>query len=337
MNNKPIDIVISWVDGNDREWVREKDKYLSDKTDLGANSSIRYEDWGNLHILFRGIEKFMPWANKIFLVTCGHFPNYLDLANPRLRLVSHEEYIPGEYLPTFNSNTIEMNYFRIGELSENFILFNDDMFPLLPIDEEYYFVNDEVCEEAVEMPIMPLDIGDGTEAFLTMMLNNVRFINRHFNKRKVQKENNEKWFFEGYGDLLQRTEGLRYWNNFVGFHDRHMPVALKKSTFAKIWETEPEALDAASRNRFRDYNDLTQYLARYWQICEGDFHPRRTLGEPYAVTIENYREVARAIREEEHQMVCLLDRCSPEEFEIIKPEINAALESVLPDKCSFER
>ena len=32
----------------------------------------------------------------------------------------HEDYIPGEFLPTFNSHTIELNFHRIPGLSEQF-------------------------------------------------------------------------------------------------------------------------------------------------------------------------------------------------------------------------
>lgn len=53
-------------------------------------------------------------------------------------MIKHEDFIPSKYLPTFNINTIEMNFFRIPELSENFIYFNDDTLPLQPIDEEYF-------------------------------------------------------------------------------------------------------------------------------------------------------------------------------------------------------
>lgn len=338
--NEPIDIIIPWVDGNNPEWRETKNKYLGiSGADINANSSARYESWDNLYLLFRGIERFMPWVHKVFLVICGReqIPEFLNTGHPKLRIVTHEEYIPEEYLPTFNSNTIEMNYFRIEDLSENFVLFNDDMFPTGKIDETYYFQDNRVCEEAVEMPIMPVDIGQITRYSLMVKANNMVFINRHFNKREVQKKNPEKWFYEGYGDLLQRTEGLRYWNHFVGFHDRHMPVAIKKSTLRHLWDIEPEMLHAASKNRFRDYTDVSQYIIRYWQICEGDFLPRRTMGEPYWVTGDNFMEVAKNIADQPHQMICLMEDCTPEEFTVIRDEINRALEKVLPGKSSFEK
>lgn len=338
MNSGPIDLVIPWVDSSDICWQQKKNEYAkSCGMDMNANSNVRFESWDNLQFVFRGIERFMPWVHNVFLVTCGQLPGFLNTDHPKLKLVKHEDYIPGEYLPTFNSNTIEMNYFRIEELSENFILFNDDIFPMAPIQEEYYFRNGEVCDEAVESPVMPVDVGQITEYSCMVKINNLLFINRHFHKREVQKKNWEKWFYEGYGELLQRTEGLHYWNNFVGFHDRHMPVALKKSVMQHLWEIEPERLALASANHFRSYTDLSQCIVRYWQLCTGNFIPRKTLGKPYLVTADNYKEIAEDIVCQPHQMVCLTEDCTPEEFIWIRDEINRALESVMPEKSSFEK
>ena len=56
----------------------------------------------------------------------------------------HKDIIPQEYLPTFNSRTIEMFIHRIPDLDERFLYFNDDMFPLLPCDEGDFFAEDKI-------------------------------------------------------------------------------------------------------------------------------------------------------------------------------------------------
>ena len=333
-----IDIIIPWVDGNDPYWLRERSiaekKYNINKQ---ANSNVRYESWDNLQYIFRGIEKYMPWVDKIFLVTCGHVPDFLNINNPKLRLVKHSEYMPKEYLPTFNSNVIELNYHRIEELSDNFILFNDDCYPIKPIPESYYFIDGIPCDEAVESPIMPVDVGAISNYASYVKANNILFINRHFNKRDVQKKNWDKWYFEGYGELIERNRGLSYWNNFAGFHDYHMPVPLKKSTLKYIWDIESELLDKVSKNRFRHSSDLSQCIVRYWQLCEGEFIPQKSQGKPYLVTIDNYKEVAEAIDNRISQMICLTEDCTPDEFAIIRKSINDALNKLLPEKSSFEK
>ena len=335
--NKPIDIVMPWVDGADPEWQELRNKYQNAEGCMGqANTEIRYQSWDNLQFWFRAIEECMPWVNKVFFITCGHLPEFLNVENEKIRVVRHDEYIPGKYLPTFNSTTIEMNVHRIEDLSENYIMFNDDLFPLQKTLEEYYFKDNLPCDQAVESPIMPVDIGDLSHWSCMIKTNALLVINKHFNKRDVQKKNFWSWYNLKYGERIKRNIGLHYWNNFVGFHDPHMANALKKSVLAKLWDVEPELLDAGSMNRFRGETDITQYLIRYWQLCEGSFYPRKTKGKPFTVTVDNCRDIADGIRRRKWQMVSLSESCTPEEFEVIKKTINAALAEIYPKKSSFE-
>lgn len=336
--NSDIDIIVTWVDGNDPKWIKEKKDCLNGHViEEKSNSNIRFESWENLHYWFRAIEKNMPWFHKIILVTYGHIPSFLRTDHPKLRIVKHSDYIPKKYLPTFNSNTIEMNFHKINELNENFILFNDDFFPLKPINETYYFRDNKICDEAIENIITPVEFGPVANMSRYTQVNNMVIINRHFRKPDVQKLNWDKWYCEDYGELLERTKSLNYWYDFPGFHDPHMASSMKKSVLSYLWDIEREALDSASHNRFRAYSDITQYLIRYWQLCKGDFYPRRTLGKFCLVNIENYKDIAKEIRAQKHQMVSLNEDCTPDEFEIIKTEINAAFEDILPKKSSFEK
>ena len=121
-----IDFVVTWVDGNDVAWQAEKIRYSPKKTDSG-NEENRFRDWGLMKYWFRGIEKFAPWVNHVYFITWGHVPEWLNLEHEKLSIIKHSDYIPDEYLPTFNSNVIELNLHRIPQLSEHFVLFNDDM------------------------------------------------------------------------------------------------------------------------------------------------------------------------------------------------------------------
>ena len=331
--NADIDIVIPWVDGNDTQWRKLKKQYelqrpFSDEED----SNIRYESW-DLKYWFRAVEKFMPWVHKIFFVTWGHLPDFLNVSNPKLRIVKHDEYIPSDYLPTFNSNTIEMNFFRISDLSENFILFNDDTIPLRAIDESYYFRGNIPCDEAVEAHIFV----DQNRWYAYLHVNLIMMINKHFRKREVQEKFHDKWFSPEYGDLLERTKSLSYWYDFCGIRDPHLPVAYRKNTFEEIWTIEHDELDKASRNRFRDYSDYSHYLARYWRLCEGEFIPRRTEGKAFVFDINNYDEVVNSIKTQKYPVICMNENCTSEEFIKIKQEISKAFQLILPEKSSFEK
>ena len=116
-----------------------------------------------------------------------------------------------------------------------------------------------------------------------------------------------------------------------------MPSAMKKSVLYQLWEVEGGVLDRASKNHFRAYTDVSQYLIRYWQLCSGEFCPRRTLGKFYQVNIANYKDVAKDIEEQKYQMVSINENCCIEEFNIIRKRINEAFEIILPDKSRFEK
>ena len=331
MRESCIDLVLPWVDGNDPAWRAEKDKYDENK----MVSDVRYESWDNLQYVFRGIEKYMPWIHKVFFITWGHLPAWLNTSYNKLVVVKHEDYIPKEFLPTFNSNVIEMNYFRIAELSENFILFNDDLFPTRPIPEEYYFINDLPCEEAVETHfILKADKGMDLQMNYACV-NNMVLLNRNFDKQEVIRKNPEKWFHPVYGERMQQNVNLSFWRNFESFVYPHEAMPMKKSVLREIWEREPEALRRASFNKFRAYSDVTQRLITMWQICSGNFVPHKYQGKLYLVDRSNCEEAAQAIIDQSYPVVSL-NEISTEEFSFVKETINKALDKILGQKSKFE-
>lgn len=336
--SSPIDIVLPWLDDHDPSWQAElRDSLGKYPRDEGADANIHFESWDNLHLWFRAVERFMPWVHRIVLITWGHVPEFLRTDHEKLLIVRHRDYLPAEYLPTYNSNVIELNVHRIRELADNFILFNDDTFPLAPVAESYYFQDDLPCDEAVEGIIIPKKEGAVGHMARYTQINNLMVINRHFEKRRMQEEHREKWFSPVYGKLMERTESLSYWNTLGGIHDPHMANPLKKSTLKRLWELEPEVLDKCSRNHFRAHTDVTQYLVRYWQLCTGQFVPRRTEGKMCLMDKSNYLEYAEGIRQGSYPMVSMNESCTAEEFPLIREAINEALAELLPGKSSFEK
>ena len=134
-----IDFVITWVDDSDPKWRKEFEYYSAQDRRTINTDACRYRDWDTLRYWFRGVEKFAPWVNKIYFVTYGHLPKWLNTDNSKLVIVKHEEFIPAEYLPTFNSFAIEFFFHKIEGLSEKFVYFNDDMFLIDSVSPERFF------------------------------------------------------------------------------------------------------------------------------------------------------------------------------------------------------
>lgn len=73
-----LDLIFPFVDNQDPEWQKLFLKWKNKETELGANaageqswSPRRFRSWNNLQYLFRGIEKNIPWIDKVFLVLSG--------------------------------------------------------------------------------------------------------------------------------------------------------------------------------------------------------------------------------------------------------------------------
>lgn len=327
-----IDIVIPWVDGSDPEWQKEYRKYAALEMGRDDNSEARYRDWDNLQYLFRGIEKFAPWVRKVHFVTTGQKPKWLNLKAPKLNFVRHEDYIPKEWLPTFSARPIELNLHRIEGLAEQFVYFNDDYFLLRPVKSERFFKNGQPCDMAI------LDTLNTGSSRSHVMMNNVIFANKHFNKKLVFKANAKKWLNPLYGTQMLRTLALMPFSAFPGFRNHHMPQAYLKSTFHQVWIEEKELLEEVSGHRFRDITDVTQYVFRYWQLLSGQFVPTNIVNDSYRFRLSDDEadKLVAAIKGQKREILVTYDSNKVGDFEALKNKINQAFQSILPDKSSFE-
>lgn len=129
-----MDVVITYVNGLDPVWRADYDKYAGKPL-----LEKRYRDWGTLKYLLRGIQTCMPFVRNVFLVVSSdsQVPEWADRGN--LHIVRHKDIIPERFLPVFSSPAIEMFLHRIPGLDEEFLYFNDDVFPLMPCDSSDFF------------------------------------------------------------------------------------------------------------------------------------------------------------------------------------------------------
>lgn len=331
--SEKIDFVITWVDGNDPEWLAEKEQYSPSKSNNSASSN-RFRDWDLMRYWFRGVEKYAPWVNQVYFVTWGHYPEWLNLEHPKLKLVKHSDFIPDQYRPTFNTNTIELNVHRIESLEEQFVMFNDDIFLLRETKPEDFFRNGEPCGAVLMDSIVSTDVKD---VFPHMMLNNAALINYYFDKKEVLKRCRKQFFSLKYSPKELIRNLLMIPNvYFSGFRGRHVTQTHYKSTFSKIWEKEPKLLDSVCNNRFRTVQDITSWLMSTWNACEGHLIPTsHKWGAHYELGVDD-EAIYRAIREQTCTCVCLNDSSSGIDFEVTRQKLQQAFEAVLPEKCSYE-
>ena len=328
----PIDIVLPWVDGNDPEWQKIKQSYKSS----GDEREERYRDFGLLKYWFRGIEQCMPWVRTIHFVTMNQVPEWLNTDHPKLHLVDHKDYMPEDCLPTFNSSAIEMNFHRIEGLSEQFILFNDDMYVLKTVKEEKFFQNVLPVDM---LALQPVVANESNEVMSYMYLNNSIIIARHFRKMETMRAFPNAYFTHSYPlkhQIYNRLEKL--WPRYTGFFTAHGPSPLLKSTLQRLWEIEPEALSVTSHNRFRSKEDVNQYLIREYQKQTGKFVPSNILrGFQYFDVDKDWQKIMDCLHKRSATVICINDGNSPIHFEEAKEELTKAFERLYPSKSTFEK
>lgn len=330
-----IDFVILWVDGADPAWRKEKESYLpEDQRDSFVNGAVRYRDWDLLPYWFRGVEKYAPWVNRVYFVTWGHLPAWLNTDHPKLTVVNHRDFIPEKYLPTFNTNTIVLNVHRIPGLSQQFVQFNDDMFLIAPTEPEDFFKNGLPVDECVHNALVSPGAGDRFPHFL---VNNMDVLNRNFSKRKSMRQNLWKHFNWRYGIGNLRTLCLLPWWGFTGFYNPHVAAPYLKSTYEEVWQKEEKVLDATCKNKFRGYNDVTEWLMRYWQLAQGKFQPRSPrFGAYYPITADN-RSLDAVLSRKKEKVCCVNDETDTIDFEKTKAEILKIFQKHFPEKSQFEK
>lgn len=332
MDRHEIDFVITWVDMEDPKWKADFTKYsgkIDNTTD--SMSEARFRDYGLLRYWFRGVEKFAPWVRKIHFVTCGQKPEWLNANHPKLHLIHHADYIPRQFLPVFSSFLIEIYLHKIPDLKEHFVYFNDDNFIIKNLPRERFFKN------GLPNDIAAFTFNSGIGLWYKCLTNNIRIINRRFDKKEILKRDHDKWFHPSYGSKIRYTRLMQPLKRFVTLRTPHNAHPYLKSTFEEVWEYAEPELTKMSSNRFRSPEDYTQELFRTWQICRSNFNPYNTYQDTKMFPlIIKPKQAVEAIRNQSYKLVCINDNAHIRNYEQVMSEIETAFESILPEKSSFE-
>lgn len=235
----PIDVVYTWVNDKDEEWQAQRAKYsgaatLTDR----ADHDERFRNRNELRYSLRSIEMFAPFVRNVYLVTNGQKPDWLNLDNPRVKLVSHSEiYKNKSDLPTFNSSSIETQLHHIDGLAEHFIYFNDDVFLGDYCTADDFFFSNGIMKffPSAQRAYEP-DIDDTREGYLVADGNVIA--------------------------LMKQSRG-----RYSRFIMEHTPLPALRSLLTNL-ETEFQAAwDACSRNRFRGDTDLRPIAFMQYQFA----------------------------------------------------------------------
>ncbi len=333
---EPIDFVVTWLDGTDPAWQKDYSYYKGEeyKPDSG-----RFRNWDFFRYWFRAVEKHAPWVRKVFLVTNGKFPDWINPNCDKMVLVKHSDFIPESLLPTFNSITIELFLHRIPGLSEHFVYFNDDFFLNADIDPDYYFRDGLPQDNNIESVFCtdPYDERDRFGINIQMFVD-IAVLNRNFSRKEVIKKAPGKWLRQiGREGILTKLLLSRR-DMFIGFEMRHCAQPYLKSVQYEVWEKEERML-MESASRFRKDISLI-FIYRYWQFATNKFsysnvkrHEKAFPCKPEALD-----EITKTLNDPNIKCLCLNDSplVNEKDYSIVKPAVLKLLSEKYPSKSAFE-
>ena len=293
-----MDIVITYVDGNDPVWKQDYEKY----TNVPVMQK-RFRDWGTLKYLLRGIEVNMPFIRNVYLVVShpSQVPEWADTGN--LKIVLHKDIIPEEFLPTFNCNPIEMHLHRIPGLDEEYLYFNDDMYPVDKCVPEDFFRDGKAV------------IGYYRHMFASNMY------------KKICRNS----------DLLaRRIAGAKPSCFFI--RPQHICSPMYRSMCEEAYSKAEEEVRRTSASRTRTEENLNQYLFLNYQYLKDRLIPEKVSNKHISVAMTSVSGLWTAIMEPRGKMLCINDvHLSEERYQELRTIILEAFERKFPMKSRFEK
>ena len=243
-----VDVVFTWVDGDDPAWQERKSLYSTNTTEFprSALSNSRFKSRDEIKYALRSVLMYAPWVRNIYLVTDNQVPDWFQ-KNEKVKIIDHAEiFTDSSFLPVFNSHAIESNLHRIKGLSENFLYFNDDCFLRRPVSKSDFFSA----------------FGRQSKFFYS----NTAYIPFETNRELLPVD----FAAINNADLLEKITGYRPIRKF-----QHTPIALKRSVIEKLETELPEIFIENSKSRFRSFSDFSLLSAfiHHYGFFEGKSQP----------------------------------------------------------------
>ena len=304
-----IDLVILYVNGKDPVWLNEFNKHNEEFNPHQSDGNIitRYDDVDLLKYVFRSTALYAPWINKIHLVVSGEsqVPEWLN--TDYVHVVYHEDFIPKEYLPTFNSNTIEMFLWNIPELGEHFIYANDDLFFNSYCQPFHFFSRDRIPKNTA----------------VTAYLANSSAIN-------------SAWlsFFINSSKLASQGTDAKYISNGKLVIPMHDFKSCSKSNYKDIFMRHKNIiLNTISKFR-KEFN-----ISIYYFIMYNIFRKRNGVSKRefkyFPITPNSIKHIEKSLNNSSLNTICL--NTVPNSAQEDGEKVVNLLENKFPMKCIYER
>ncbi len=291
-----MDVVITYVDGLDPHWQRDYEEH----TNIPILEK-RFRDWGTLRYLMRGIEVNMPFIRKVHLVVArdSQVPKWVN--RNEVNVVLHEHIIPKQFLPTFNCNPIELHIHRIEDLDEQYVYFNDDVFPLMKCEPTDFFVNGKG------------QLGMARHLFSVDMF------------KKICRNSDV---------IARRALGMR--PSLFFLRPQHVCTPMIKSECEELYKrVEKEFHDSITITRTA--KNISQYVFLNYMYLKGSLQNKRLSKRHFSLGITSVDKLRKFITSPTRKFTCINDvQLNQERFEELRKVLLDAFDTLLPNKSKYE-
>ena len=312
----PIDIVYTWVDQSEPVWVEERQKtfYRVHKKQNLCRDGIREREFEKLHQLkysLRSVSRYADFVNKIYIVTDHQVPTWINLAHPKIELVSHQTVFKDTgKLPSFNSHAIESRLHHIPGLSEHFLYLNEDFFFGSRVSPADFFINSKVSKffpspnRIESSPVSPADLGMTAAAKQGQKL-----MKKHFNQKIVH-------------------------------YISHCPYPLQRSILYEMETVFKAEFNRTASHQFRHINDISipAFLYFYYAAEKGRAIPSLLKYMYLDKKLDHFiRKMIFSLFTKKYQFFCINGGYTASMADTLNHKILAAfLDFSFPEKCEFE-
>lgn len=291
-----MDVVISYVDGNDPLWIQDYKRYAGDGMIVK-----RYRDWGTLVYLMRCIGRNLPFVRKVHLLVArdSQVPHWVDRSV--VDVVLHEQIMPRKLLPTFNSTTIEMFLHRIPGLDEEFLYFNDDMFPVMRCGQEDFYRD-----------------GKSAIGFSKHLIAGGKFKKRTRNSDRIAR----------------KALGMRMSPVFV--RPQHTCSPMLRSQSEELYSrVEGDIMRVASR--LRTTRNFNQYMYLDYLYYKGLTVSGKISNKHLSPAVHSPQTICSFIEKPSCKLICINDvHLDDADFARYRDSVTGAFASMYPDKSQYE-
>ena len=233
-----IDAVITWVDGSEPNYKLKLEENLKNKKIINR----QYTQANEIDFCVASIIKFAPFVRKIFIVTDKQKPRFSGIRHmvslEKIEIIDHEEIFRDnlDCMPSFNIRSIDALLFKIKNLSDKFIYFNDDMFLVKETTKEDWFKDNKA-----------ILTGSWAKTYNKQLIKTI--------SHKIKNLLNIRPSFNAAQSKAA---------NIVGFHNKyfksfHCGRPQIKSVIKDFYDKNPQRLTNQIRYKFRDGRQYMPY------------------------------------------------------------------------------